>query len=50
MNPSKLFLARPSYLGPIYDDDDDDDSRSDTSADEIDIGMVKVTLEEKTST
>ena len=48
MNPSKLFLARPSYLGPIYDDDDDD-SRSDTSA-EIDIGMVKVTLEEKTST
>ena len=48
MNPSKLFLARPSYLGPIYDDDDD--SRSDTSADEIDIGMVKVTLEEKTST
>ena len=49
MNPSKLFLARPSYLGPIYDDDDDD-SRSDTSADEIDIGMVKVPLEEKTST
>ena len=49
MDPSKLFLARPSYLGPIYDDDDDDDSRSDTSA-EIEIGMVKVPLEEKTST
>ena len=49
MNPSKLCLARPSYLGPIYDGDDEN-SKSDTSADEIDIGMVKVTLEEKTST
>ena len=46
MNPSKLFLARPSYLGPIYDDDD---SRSDTSA-EIEIGLVKVPLVEKTAT
>ena len=42
MNPSKLFSARRSYLGPI----DDDDNRSDTSA-EIEIGMVKVPLEEK---
>ena len=33
-------------MGPIYNDDD---GRSDTSA-EIDIGMVKVPLEEKTST
>ena len=47
MNPSKLFSARRSYLGPIDDDDnDDDDNRSDTSA-EIEIGMVKVPLEEK---
>ena len=45
MNPSKLFSARRSYLGPI----DDDDNRSDTSA-EIEIGMVKVPLEEKTAT